>query len=305
MGQYQNRTAALATARRAIAPGSVLRLIPKVCLIAGATLAGAQPAAGSLSPASAQALVDRALANELHAAQDSSHPMRYALHKITPRLTSTKQIVETKDGEVARLTSIFDKPLSPAAEQQEEARLDALSSNPGQQHHRKQAEDADTVRALKVLRALPYAFTYVYAGPVDSPSTTIQKFTFKPNPSFSAPDLETTALSQMSGQILIDAANGRVTRLEGHLDQDVDFGWGILGRLDKGGWIRIDQADVGGNQWRTVHFQMQMSGRVVFKTRIFDTTEDESGFTPVPLRMSYVQAIQMLQADAPSKPSGK
>jgi hypothetical protein len=289
MGQRQNRTAALATAR-----GSVLRLIPLACLLTCTTVAGAQPAGGSLSPAEAQALVDRALANELRAAQDSSHPMRYVLHKITAHLTSTKQIVETKDGEVARLILVFDKPLSPSAEQQEEARLDALSSNPGQQHHRKQSEDADTVRALKVLRALPYAFTYQYAGPADSPSSTIQKFTFKPNPNFSAPDLETTALSQMSGQILVDAANERVTRLEGHLDQDVDFGWGILGRLNKGGWIRIDQADVGGNQWRTVHFQMEMSGRVVFKTRVFDTTEDESGFTPVPLRMTYVQAIQML-----------
>lgn len=225
--------------------------------------------------------------------------MQYTLHKITPRLTTTKQIVETKDGEVARLTSVFDKPLSPAAEQQEKSRLDALLNSPDMQHHRKQTEDADTARALKVLRALPYAFTYQYAGPVDSPSGTLQKFTFKPNPDFSAPDLETTALSQMSGQILIDAANERVTRLVGHLDQDVDFGWGILGRLNKGGWIRIDQADVGGNQWRTVHFQMQMSGRVVFKPRAFDTTEDQSGFTPVPLRMSYVQAIQMLEADAP------
>jgi hypothetical protein len=39
---------------------------------------------------------------------------------------------------------------------------------------------------------------------------------------------------------------------------------------------------------------MQMSGRVVFKTRVFDTSEDESGFTPVPQGMGYQQAIQML-----------
>ncbi|MGP8250645.1 MAG: hypothetical protein ACLQHF_01330 [Terracidiphilus sp.] len=300
MGQSQNRTAALAAAR-----WSVLRLIPLSYLLAGVTLAGAQAVAGSISPVEAQALVNRALSNELRAAQDSSHPMRYTLHKISPRLTSTKQIVETKDGEVARLTSVFDKPLSAAAEQQEETRLYALLRNPGLQHHRKQSEDADTARALKVLRALPYAFTYQYAGPADSPSDTLQKFTFKPNPDFSAPDLETTALSQMSGQILIDPARERVTRLEGHLDQDVDFGWGILGRLNKGGWITIDQADVGGNQWRTVHFQMAMSGRVVLKTRVFDTTEDESGFTPVPQGMGYQQAIQMLQSDAPAKAAGK
>ncbi|MFZ0303214.1 MAG: hypothetical protein WAL75_11025 [Terracidiphilus sp.] len=292
MGQYQNRTAALAAAR-----GTVLRLMLLCCVLAGAGLAAAQPV-GSLSPAEAQALVNRALANELQAAQDSNHPMRYTLHKISPRLTSTKEIVETRDGEVARLTLVFDKPLSAAAERQEETRLDALSRNPGLQHHRKQSEDADTVRALKVLRALPNAFTYQYAGPADSPSGALQKFTFKPNPDFSAPDLETTALSQMSGQIIIDATNERVARLDGHLDQDVDFGWGILGRLNKGGWITIQQADVGGNQWRTVHFQMAMSGRVVFKTRVFSTAEDESGFAPVPQGMGYKQAIEMLRSDS-------
>jgi hypothetical protein len=276
----------------------VLRLIPLSCLLAGVTLAGAQPAAGSLSPAEAQALVNRALANELRSAQDSTHPMRYVLHKITPRLTTTKQVVETRDGAVARLTAVFDKPLSAAAEQQEEARLDGLRRNPGMQHHRKQSEDADTTRVLKVLRELPYAFTYQYAGPIDSSSGTIQKFTFKPSPDFSPPDLETQILTEMIGEIWIDAAKERVTRLQGHLDQDVDFGWGILGRLNKGGWIRIDQADVGSNQWRIVHIQMQMSGRVIFRTRVFDTTEDESGFNPVPLRMSYLQAIQMLRGES-------
>ena len=212
--------------------------------------APAQPTPSSLPPADAQALLNRALANELRSAQDTSHPMRYVLHKIGPRLTSSKEIVETKDGEVARLTSIFDKPLSLTAEQQEETRLDALSHNPGQQHHRKQSEDADTARALKVLRVLPNAFVYQYAGPADSPSMAIEKFTFKPNPKFSPPDLETELLTEMSGELWIDRAKERVTQLDGRLEDDVDFGWGILGRLNKGGTIRIDQAEVAGDQWR-------------------------------------------------------
>jgi hypothetical protein len=43
-----------------------------------------------------------------------------------------------------------------------------------------------------------------------------------------------------------------------------------------------------------VRFQMQMSGRVVFKTRVFDTTEEQSNYTPVPLGMSYEKAIETL-----------
>ena len=118
----------------------------------------------TLPPAQAQALVTRALANEFRAAQDTSHPMRYQLRKTSPRLTTTKEIYETRDGDVARLIAINDKPLSAADEQKEEARLDALLSDPGKQRHRKQAEDTDAGRALKVLRALPSAFVYQYAG---------------------------------------------------------------------------------------------------------------------------------------------
>ncbi len=148
-----------------------------------------------------------------------------------------------------------------------------------------------------MLRSLPVALLYQYAGPVDGSNGKVLKFTFRPNPSFSPPDLETLALAQTVGEIWIDPEHQRVTRLEGHLVQDVDFGWGILGRLNKGGWIAIDQADVGGGLWRIVRFQMVMSGRVVFRNRVFDTTEDQTHFAPVPAGLSYQQANKMLNED--------
>jgi len=251
-----------------------------------------------LPPAQAQALVERALANEVNAAQDASHPMRYQLRKTSPRLTSTKLICETRDGDVARLVAINNQPLSPSGEQQEQARLNDLLADPGKQRHRKQAEEADAGRALKVLRALPNAFIYQYAGPGEGPTGKIEKFTFRPNPNFTPPDLETQVLTTMEGEVWIDPARQRVARLEGHLERDVNFGWGILGRLNKGGWIAIDQAAVADGQWRTVRFQMAMSGRVVWKTRVFDTTEEQTHYAPVPAGLDYKKAIAMLREEA-------
>jgi hypothetical protein len=241
-----------------------------------------------------QALVDRALANELNAAQDASHPMRYQLRKTSPRLTTTKEILETREGEVARLIAINDKPLSAVDESGEEARLQELLSDPSKQRRRKRAEDDDSGRALNVLRALPGAFLYQDAGPGQGPTGKVEKFTFRPNPAFNPLYLETEVLPAMSGEIWIDPTRLRVARLEGYLQQDVDFGWGILGRLNKGGWIVIEQADVGGGLWRTVRFQMQMSGRVVFKTRAFDTTEEQTNYAPIAQGMSYQRAIEVL-----------
>jgi hypothetical protein len=252
-------------------------------------------------------LVSHALATESRAAQEfgRSQPMRYRLRKSSPRITSTKEILETADGDVARLVAINDQPLSTAEEQREEARLDALLSDPRLQQHRKQSEDSDTERALKVLRVLPTAFLYQFAGTGTastgsaasgaSTSGIVVKFTFRPNPQFNPPDLETGVLTAMAGEIWIDPVQERVVRLAGSLQQDKEFGWGIIGQLNKGGWVEINQADVGGHHWRIVHLKLVMTGRVLFKTKNSDSVQDYTEFAPLPTGMSYRQAIQMLR----------
>ena len=285
--------------RRPIRLIDVRRLLPLICLFSLAIPCHGQPGGfspDSLSSAQAQALVGRALSTELQAARDPSHPMRYLLRKTSPRLTTTKDIVETRDGGVARLLSINDKPLSQEDEQKEQARLDSLASNPSLQRHRKQNEDEDFGIVLKLLRMLPNAFLYQYAGTGTGPSGNIQKFTFRPNPKFSPPDYETQALTALSGELWIDASQERVVRLKGHLQQDTDYGWGILGRLNKGGWVLIEQADVGAKQWRIVHVQMEMNLRVLFRTRNISTVEQLTRYSPVPAGLDYRQAIQMLRA---------
>src|SRR5579863_2847490 len=267
------------------------------CQTAPASLRGAQPA-------DAQALVERALANELLAAQDTSHPMRYKLRKTSPRLTTVKLICETADGAVARLISVDGQPLSTMDENKEQVRLDGLLNDPGRQRHRKQSEQDDANRAMKVLRALPKAFLYTPVnGDAGAASAGIARYDFKPNPKFDPADLETEALSAMSGELWIDTAKERVIHLSGHLDDDVDFGWGILGRLAKGGTILLEQADVGDGQWRLTHFQMAIHGRVLFKAKVFDTEEVESEFAPVPADTTYQKAIGMLRAKEPAAPT--
>lgn len=273
-------------------------LLPLLLLLPSALASHGQPlpsAPAALTPAQAQALVGRALATELRASQDASHPMRYRLRRASPRLTTTKEIVETRDGDVARLIQISDQPLSWADEQREEARLNELYSDPGRQRHRKQSEEADTGIVLKLLRMLPQAFLYEYEGPGAASTGTVEKFRFRPNPGFGPPDMETQALTAMTGELWIDAAQERVARLEGHLQQDTDYGWGILGRLDKGGWIVLEQAGVGSQQWRIVRFQMKINLRVLFKTRNFDTVQEMTQYTPVPDGLDYRKAIQMLR----------
>jgi hypothetical protein len=258
-------------------------------------------APAALSNEETQALVQAVLQTEITAAQDPTHPMQYRLHKVSPRLATTKQIIETKDGDVARLLSINDGPLSPQDEQNEETRLQGLLNDPSLQRHRQQREQGDTERARKVIRALPEAFRYTYAGIGETPQGPSYRLSFQPNPSFDPQDLEAQVLKGMAGELWIDVAQHRVTRLEGKRIHDVDYGWGILGKLDQGGTLLLDQTDVGNHQWRTTHMVLIMNARFLIKTVKLDTTLDLSQFEPVAAGMSYRKAIQMLEPhDKPS-----
>jgi hypothetical protein len=256
---------------------------------------GAEGKAESLPVFEAQALVQRALAAEVRLATDPGHPMRFKLRKQSPRLTTTKEIVETRDGAVARLLQINDQPLDAMGEARENTRLEALERDPSLQQHRKHGEEGDTQIVMKILRMMPRAFVYQYQGLAQGPAGPVQKYSFQPDPRFQPPDMETQALTAMHGELWIDATAERVARLAGSLEQDTNYGWGILGKLNKGGWIELEQAEVVPHQWRIVHVQLKMSLRIVVRTKVFDTDEQMREYVPVAAGMDYRTAIHMLR----------
>ncbi|MFT4112230.1 hypothetical protein [Silvibacterium sp.] len=243
-------------------------------------------------------LVRRAAENELKSS--SLHPYRYQLHKIDDGRISTKMIVETKDGDVARLVAYGDKPLGPIGYQNEVDRLKTLLDHPEIQEHRRKREQEDSNRANEMIRMLPDAFLYHSEGLVDGPSGPAFRLTLKPNPSFHPPDREAEVYAGMEGELWIDQKQERMVRLDVHLIDDVNFGWGILGKLYKGGSILVEQKDVGDGHWEQFHFKMDLHGKaLMFKTLNLSTTEDESDFAPVSAGWGYQDAVKFLLAQNP------
>ena len=239
------------------------------------------------------ALVRRASHNEL--APGNGHPYRYTLHKVDDAKITTKEIVETRDGDVARLVATGDKPLAGDAEQAEIDRLNNLLAHPEIQQHRHQKEQEDSNRANEMLRMLPDAFLYHFEGMADGPNGPCFRLSFKPNPNFTPPDREGEVYHGMAGELWIDQKQERMVKLDAHLIADVNFGWGILGKLFKGGTIVVEQKDVGEGHWETTHMQLKLQGKVLMvKSLDIETTEDASNFEPVHPQMSYQEAVHML-----------
>lgn len=280
-----------------------------LCLFLSPALLAASPQAApsSIPPLTndeTQTLVKQVLQVELEAAQSAplDHPMQYRLHKTSPRYSSTKLIVETKDGDVARLLEVNNAPLSLDGQQAESARLQSLLNDPSLQRHRQDREQGDAERARKIMRALPDAFLYQYAGIIDTPQGPSYRLTFQPNPKFDPEDIEAQALKGMAGELWIDATQHRVTRLQGRRIHDVDYGWGIVGKLDEGGTLLLEQADIGNHQWRSTHMVLVMNARLLIKSVKLDTTLELTSYTPVASGLSYQQAIQMLRTIDPPLP---
>jgi hypothetical protein len=147
-------------------------------------------------------VVARAAKNEL--AVGNHHPFRYTLRKVDDGKITTKEIIETKDGDVARLIAIDDKPLSPDAEAAEIQRLQTLLAHPEIQAHRQKKEQADADRANEMIRLLPTAFLYKFEGMVEGPNGPCYRLSMRPNPNFVPPDREAEVYHGMAGELWID-----------------------------------------------------------------------------------------------------
>ena len=86
--------------------------------------------AWKLAKSDPHALVQAAIDNELKNSYGHRPPARYLLRKKTRNTDTTKEIVETSQGGVARLVAIHNQPLNATQTQTELQRLQELASDP-------------------------------------------------------------------------------------------------------------------------------------------------------------------------------
>ena len=139
---------------------------------------------------------------------------------------------------------------------------------------------------------LPDAFLYDYAGEENG----CYRLRFRPNPAYPAHSIEARIFHSMSGTLWVDARYKRLSRLNGHVQENLDFGYGILGRLYKGGWFQLQRVQVSPTEWKTERLEVHMCGRALLvKSFARDTSEARGGFAPVPAGMNLAQGMALLE----------
>jgi hypothetical protein len=245
-------------------------------------------------------IVDTA-GNEIEVLQRSDIYLRYRMHVVDQKGDQVRDVIESKDGTVARLILRDGRPLTAEEDAAERERLNDIMASP-ERYAKHVKNDAEGKKlAADLIRQMPDAMIYTYTpgqpqkGHDEGSGEVV--LDYYPNPKWSAPSTMSEGLTGLEGRIWIDVKTHQMLRMEGHIFKPINFGWGMLAHIYPGGQLTLEQTAIGGQRWIYTHFIEQVSVRAVMvKTMNVHTQVDAFGFQVLPGAMSYQEAIRLLLA---------
>ena len=248
--------------------------------------------------ADSAALLRRCSKNEVAALENP------ALYRFKERSESgdgseTRDVIDTSQGHVDRIIAIQDKPLSDDQNLKQYRRLEKFLTDASALRDQLKDQKDEIQRRIRMARAMPDA---VLLQPAGTESDGQLRFTFTPNPAFAPHDRESQIYRGMRGTLWIDPVHERITHVKGELFKDVTFGWGILGKLNKGGRYEASQTQVAPGVWVMTLLDVDFRGSVLFFGRLrIQRKETSTDFTPAPPGLTLQSAIKQLMAEYPVK----
>jgi hypothetical protein len=289
-----------------------------VCLLIGLAVPGRmagsqQPAAvsaaqGHMTPEQAtpeqpegapRSWAEAATRNELSVIDtEGKVPLRYRQRKVDAKGDTTREIIESKEGNVARLMERNGQPITAAEDAAEHDRLNADISSPDDfiKHHMRDTKVRSD--AMKLVSLLPQAMIYSYTPGQPQPKGADGRqvvLDFHPDPTFRPPTMFADVLTGLEGRVWIDAQSHCMTRIEAHVLHPVNIGFGIVARIFPGGTVELEQTHAAGDRWVYSHLDEHLTARVLMvKTYPENAAITSWDFRPMPSLLSYQDAIRAL-----------
>lgn len=225
-------------------------------------------------------------------ALENPQPFQFFEHTQSESGSETRAVIETGEGRVDRVIAANGQPLASGQEKEEQKRLSRLLHDAVALDKEISDQRDDNKRREMMVTALPDAFSIEFSS-VERDGRF--KFTFKPNPRFSPTNRETQVFKGMQGWLWIDPVAERIVDIQGELFRDVSFGWGILGRLYRGGTFEVIQTQVSPGVWRITTLNVDFKGRILlFKALRILQRQNSSGFEASPPAMNARAALMHL-----------
>jgi hypothetical protein len=238
-----------------------------------------------------QQLVADVIYNEIQDRGSDSF-WEYRSVRVSGTQNVVREQVETPDGPIFRVIESHGSPLDAEEQRREDARLSELVQKPGAMARVQQDHLQDEERMRKVMEMLPQAFFFEYDGPSQGDQVRIA---FRPNPDFTPTNYEARVIRAMAGTITVNQRLKRMIDMRGSTVERVDFGYGILGHVEKGGTFEIRREQVSATRWKTDLVEVHIQGKVLLLKNVTkDQRESRSDFRPVPHDISLTAAKNLL-----------
>jgi hypothetical protein len=248
------------------------------------------PAQTTVPSMSATELISQVVHNEL---ADRGRPdvWLYRVERTQGGRTESRIQADTKFGPIYRIIAYNGVPLTADQQRAEDARITSLLSDSRQIAKNRQQHIDDEKHLENLMAMMPRAFIYEYDGVEDG----LVRIKFRPDPNFDPPTYEGRIFHGLTGTIWVDPAAKRIARMEGTLQQPVEFGYGILGKLEKGGTFQFRRVFVTDKRWKTSWIELHVLGRIIFvKSVAKDQKEIRSQFRELPVETTLQQARDLL-----------
>jgi hypothetical protein len=232
----------------------------------------------------AKQIVQQAVNTEL--AADRSDHTCWIFHEVDrkPKDSVVQWVAQTQKGEITRVLARNNQQISKAQQQLD---INKFMHDPGAQAKQRQDSQHDDQQATALLKLLPVAFIWVQTGKNDS-TTTLH---FKPDPHFQSPSREARVFGAMEGDMTVNNNRHRIQELKGHLIHNVDFGYGLLGKLNQGGSFAVERQDIGEGEWQITATHIHIQGHaLIFKSISEQEDDQKTSFSREPDQVTLEQA---------------
>jgi hypothetical protein len=239
-------------------------------------------------------LISKMAANEVGARQQRAH-FAYVSEERSTRTGNRlweEKVVETTDGPLRRLIAIDGRALTAEETEAERRRIDSLVAHPDDFRSMNRAHKDDEDQATRLLQMLPKAFVLSADGEVNGCS----RIRFRPNPDFQPSTYQERVAHEMEGSVSVKQPEDRLCGLEATIMHPVEFGFGVLGRIDQGGHFSLERKEFDSANWKTDRISVHVSGRILLLKSLAQSQEIvRTEIRMVPENLSLVQAAQMVR----------
>jgi hypothetical protein len=193
----------------------------------------------------------------------------YQYHRGPFGKQETRLMIKSSDLVVGKLIRVGEAPVSEKQEQREDQQLRHLleSSHEQQEQRRRQQKFEGYARAL--VKALPDAFHFTETGAERGPQgQRLIHLSFQPSAEFKPASTDQELLKGMAGTMIIDETKKQIVRLEALLIRDIDFGFGVLVHLNKGGNLLLDRESTNQTAPNVRVLSVNLNGRLLLLKKL-------------------------------------